>query len=272
MATEISPRPRALITGASSGIGAAFAERLAHDNYDLIIVARRREKLEALAEQIRQKYAATVEVLVVDLTQPVQLQALEKRLADDPALDLLVNNAGYGGYMPFVNLTPDQAEEQIRLQVVAVTRLTHAALGGMVTRGRGGIINVSSRLAFSASLSSPPLPKRATYAATKAYINTFTQILQNELEGTGVQMQALCPGLVHTEFHQRMGADPTRFPAAIVMKAEDVVAASLTGLRKGEVICIPALDDPDFLAQLQESEGRLLEHSSTGTLAKRYAV
>lgn len=129
---------------------------------------------------------------------------------------------------------------------------------------------MSSRLALSGSLASPQLPKGATYAATKAYINTFTQILQSELEGTGVRVQALCPGVVRTEFHQRMGMDPGQFPAAMVMKSEAIVDAALAGLRLGEVICVPALDDPDLLAQLTASERRVLEHSNSGTLAQRY--
>src|SRR5262245_12763123 len=177
MITETTARPRALVTGASSGIGAAFAERLAHDHYDLIIVARRRERLETLAQRLQQKHSITVEALAADLTQPGDLQAVEQRIVADPALELLINNAGFGGYMSFAGLDPDRAEELIRLQVVAVTRLTRAALPGMIKRSRGAIINVSSRLALSASLSSPPLPKRAVYAATKAYINTFSQIL-----------------------------------------------------------------------------------------------
>jgi len=270
MATEIRTHPRALVTGASSGIGAAFAERLARDQYDLVLVARRRERLETLARSLQENQQVTAEVFVADLTQPEQLHAVERRIAEDTALELLVNNAGFGGYKPFLTLEPDQAEELIRLQVVAVTRLTRAALPGMVTRGRGAIINVSSRLAFSASLASPPLPKRATYAATKAYINTFTQILQSELEGTGVQVQALCPGVVRTEFHQRMGMDPGQIPAAMVMTPEDIVEASLAGLRLGEVICIPALEDPSLLTQLRESERRVLEHSGGGTITKRY--
>ena len=270
MTTEINARPRALVTGDSSGIGAAFAERLARDQYDLIVVARRRERLEALAERLRETHHVTVEVMVADLTQPGELRAVEKRIAEDTALELLVNNAGFGGYMPFVALDPDRAEELIRLQVVAVTLLTRAALPGMVARSHGAIINVSSRLAFSAALSSPTLPKHATYAATKAYINTFTQILHDELAETGVRVQALCPGVVRTEFHERMGLDPSRIPAAIVMSPEDIVEASLAGLKLGEVICIPALDEPSLLTQIEQDQRQLLEHSGGNTIAGRY--
>ena len=263
-------RPRALVTGASSGIGAAFAERLAKDGYDLIVVARRRDKLEELAQRLRESHQVNVEVLVADLSKPDSLRTVEKRIAEDSALELLVNNAGFGGYMPFVELDPDRAEELINLKVLAVTRLTRAALPGMIGRGRGSIINVSSRLGFSGSMSSSQLPKRATYAGSNAYINTFTQLLQSELEGTGVQVQALCPGLVATEFHTHVGTDTSRFPAAIVMQPEDLVSASLAGLKLGEAICVPALEDVNLLTQIQESERKFFELSRTGNVAKRY--
>jgi short-subunit dehydrogenase len=270
MSITASSRPLALVTGASSGLGAAFAERLARDQYDLILVARRRERLDELAQRLHQAHGATVEVIAADLTQPRELKTIEQRIAEAPALTMLVNNAGFGGYMPFASLDSDRAEELIRLQVVAVTRLTRAVLPGMMARGQGSIINVSSRLAFSGTLPSPPLPKRATYAATKAYINTFTQILANELDGTGVRVQALCPGVVRTEFHQNVGLDPASFPAGIVMTSEDVVQASMAGLARGEVICVPALDDPDLLTQVAESQRQLFEKSRSGSMAERY--
>jgi short-subunit dehydrogenase len=270
MSTQIDIRPHALVTGASSGIGAAFAERLAHDGYDLIIVARRRERLEALAAELQENHPVHVEVIVADLSQPEALRGVEKRIAGDTSLELLVNNAGFGGYMPFVELDPDKAEELINLQVLAVTRLTRAALPGMIARGHGSIINISSRLAFSGSMGSAQLPKRATYAGTKAFINTFTQLLQSELDGSGVQVQALCPGVVQTEFHERVGMDPDRFPAAIVMKPEEVVEASLMGLKLGEVICVPALEDRSLLVQMQENEKRFFELTRSGSVATRY--
>lgn len=267
---ESGNRPRALITGASSGIGAAFAERLASDKFDLVIVARRRAMLDSLAERLRGAHGVEVAVLAADLARPAELREVEAWAAHDAALELLINNAGFGAYMPFITLDPDRAEELLQVQVVAPTRLTRAVLPGMVARGRGAIINVSSRLGLTASIGSPPLPKRATYAAAKAYLNTFTQILHNELAGTGVQVQALCPGVVSTEFHERVGADPARFPPEIVMSPADLVDASLAGLRLGEVICMPALADPELLAQWQTAERRVFEQSRTGTPAARY--
>jgi short-subunit dehydrogenase len=140
-----------------------------------------------------------VEVLMADLSKPGELRVVEKRAAEDSPLELLVNNAGFGGYMSFIELDPDKTQELINLKVLVVTRLTRAARPGMVGRRRGSIVNVSSRLAFSGSMGSSQLPKRATYVGAHALINTFSQLLQSELEGTGVQVQALCPGVVQTE-------------------------------------------------------------------------
>jgi short-subunit dehydrogenase len=213
---------------------------------------------------------AAAEVAVADLTQPAELRAVEERVAADPALEVLVNNAGFAAYMPFVRLDPDRAEELIRLHVVALTRLTRAALPGMIARGRGTIVNVSSLLAFSASIGDRPLPARATYAATKSYINTFTEILHHELRGTGVRVQVLCPGIVDTEFHGP-DFDPSRAPYPPLMP-DAVVEAALAGLRLGEVICVPALGDPALVTQNQESQRRLLQASVGGSIAERYRV
>ena len=140
----------------------------------------------------------------------------------------------------------------------------------MIARGRGSIVNVSSRLAYSAPLGSSQLPKRAVYVGANAYVSAFSQLVQSELERTGVMVQALCPGVVETEFHERVGIDPGRYPASIVMKPEDVVQASLRGLELGEAICVPALEDLSLLEQVQESQKRLFELTRSGTLAERY--
>ncbi len=267
---QSSKRARALITGASSGIGAAFAERLAQRGYDLAIVARRHDRLEALARRLQEQYQVGVDVLVADLSQHDDLLAVERYIAEHSNLEMIVNNAGFGGYKAFADLDPGTAEELINLKVLAVTRLTRAALPGMLARGHGSIINVSSRLAFSGPLGSSRLPKRATYAGANAYINTFSELLQSELEGTGIRVQALCPGVVETEFHEHVGADPRRFPAGIVMKPEDLVDASLKGLELGEVICVPAMEDERLLAQVQESQRQFFAQTTGGTIAERY--
>jgi uncharacterized protein len=262
--------PRALVTGASSGIGLAFVERLAAESYGLVLVARRRERLDLLAKRLREERHVDVEVAPADLTRADELGAVERRISEGPALDLLVNNAGFGGYRAFAEIEPDVAEQLIRLHVLAVTRLTRAALPGMIARRRGAVVNVSSLLAFSASLQGPFLPRRAVYAGAKAYINAFTEILANELAGTGVRAQVLCPGVVRTEFHEIQGIDPKRFPEEIVSKPDDVVEASLAGLRSGEVVCIPGLDDLSLVTEVREAQGRLFERSRTGTIASRY--
>ena len=270
MSLNNTGRPRALVTGASSGLGAAFAERLAHDGYDLMIVARRADRLASLAERLQSEHDSDVEVLVADLSKHDDLYSIEQRVKDDSRLEMLVNNAGFGGYMPFIELDPDKAEELINLKVLTVTRLTRAALPSMIARGRGVIVNVSSRLAFSAAMKLPQLPKRATYVGANAFINAFSQLLNSELEGTGVQVQALCPGVVATEFHERVGIERNRYPASIVMQPEEVVQASLAGLKLGEAICVPPLEDPSLLTRIQGDEQQFFEQSRTGILAKRY--
>ena len=251
MSKDSAARPSALITGASAGIGAAFARRLAAGGCVVTIVARRRERLEELAKQLHAEHQVTVEPLCADLTNPDDLRMVEQRIAGDGTL------------------APDRAEELIRLHVLALTRLTRAALPGMLARGKGAIVNVSSRLSFSASLSSPPLPKRAVYAASKAYINTFTEILSDELKGTGVRVQALCPGIVRTEFHEVVGADLSRVPPEAFMSPDDLVHASLAGLHLGEVICVPALEDPELITQAAVARSRLMQ-SNVGSIAPRY--
>ena len=261
-------RPRALVTGASSGIGAAYAEQLARRGHDVVLVARRRERLEELAARLRREGGnAHVEVLAADLTDAGALARLEARVRDEH-LALLVNNAGFGGYRPFAEVEPDVVDDLIDIHVRAVTRLTRAALPGMIRRGRGGVINVASLLAYSGSLPPNPLPHRATYAGAKAFMVTFTQALAGELSGTRVAVQACLPGLVATEFHARVGRDPSKMPA--MMTASDVVAASLAALERGEVICVPGLDDPSLLEHVAEAQRAVLMSANRPTLAGRY--
>ena len=263
-------RRTALVTGASSGIGAAFAQSLAHDGCDLIVVARRRDRLETLAARLRAEEGVAVDVLGADLTAPVELLAVERAIDACATLAFLINCAGAGGYMPFVTLPPDQAEDLVRLQVVAPTRLTRAALPGMIARGYGAIVNVSSGLAFSGALPAPPLPHRAVYASSKAYINTFSETLADELKGTGVFVQAVCPGIVRTEFHEVAGRDVSQVP--LMLEPEEVVIASLAGLQLGEVVCVPALKDLAPLADLDRVRARIFEGVRTSTLADRYGA
>ena len=226
-------RRRALVTGASSGLGAAFAKSLARRGFDLVIVARRRERLEALAEEMRNRFEVEVQVLVADLTSAADLQSVESHVASDAALSVLVNNAGFGTTGRFVEMDPDREEAEIRLNVVALSRLARAALPGMIARGNGGIINVSS---VSALL---PGPFHATYGATKAFVNSFTEALHEELRGTGVRVQALCPGFTRTEFQDRAGVTSRSVPSYAWMSPEYVVENSLNALRRGTLVCVP---------------------------------
>ncbi len=229
-----SNRQRALVTGASAGIGAAFAEKLAQAGYDLVIVARDRQRLEKLADKLQQADRVSVEVLPADLTDPTELHIVERVIADN-ALDLLVNNAGFGTYGKFAELDPDREESEVRLNVIALQRLTRAALPGMIERGRGFIINVSSMAGFQ------PGPYNVTYGATKAFVNSFTEGLYEELRGTGVHVQALCPGFTRTEFQERAGIDMERVPSLAWMEADEVVAASLAALEDRDIICVPGI-------------------------------
>ncbi len=196
------PRRSALVTGASAGIGAAFAEALAREQYDLVLVARRADRLEELAKRLRDARGVAIEVLAADLTDGAGLARVVARVEEGPP-DLLVNNAGHGSFGNFAELDIDREVGEIQLNVVALVRLTRAALPGMIRRGHGAIINVSSMAGFQ------PMPFNATYGATKAFVNSFTEALHEELRGTGVRVQALCPGFTRTDRvpgHRRGGA------------------------------------------------------------------
>jgi uncharacterized protein len=258
-------RPVALVTGASSGIGRVFAKRLAHDGYDLILTARREERLKELAREL-EKEGAKAEIIVADLSTRDGVAAVEKRAGD---IAMLVNNAGYQTYMPFVELDPDVAAAQIHAMVTAVVRLCRAALPAMLARGKGDIINVSSTLAFSAGMDDAFLPKRANYAATKAFVNAFSEILATEVAGTGVRVQALCPGVVRTEFHDVDG-EPKLRPKIPLLEPEDVVEASLAALKLGDVICLPALSDRAVVEREREARSAMFRSAVKAKMAERY--
>lgn len=226
---------RAWVTGASTGIGASFARRLASDHFDLALVARSRDRLEDLAAGLEKDHGVTCAVLPADLTVAKDLERIATAAADDSGSELLVNNAGFGTIGPFAKLDFAREEDEIRLNVIALMRLTRAALPGFLKRGRGSIINVSSMAAFQ------PAPLNATYGATKAFVNSFTESLSEELRGTGVQIMALCPGFTRTEFQERAGIDTSGIPGFAWMSAEAVVDSALAALRRGEVVSVPGL-------------------------------
>ena len=231
----------ALVTGASSGIGRAFARRLGAEGYDLVVVGRRRDRLEELAVELPN---VNVRSLVADLGTDAGVEEVAVLCASEE-LTMLVNNAGVAHYMPFTELPANKASELLHVKVVAPTMLARAAVSGMVARGEGTIINVSGMLAFSGPATLEKLPlRRAVYTATLAHIVALSQVLHEELKSKGLRIQALCPGVVATEFHERQGLDLSAVPR---MSAEDVVTASLRGLDLGEVVCAPGVEKSNLL-------------------------
>jgi len=258
---------RALITGASAGIGAALARALAARGDDLILVARRRERLEELQKSLTAQHRVSVDVLRADLTKAEDLDRVATAIEADDRLGLVFNNAGFAGYRPFKDLDPEMADDLIELHVRAVTRLSRAAIPGMLKRQSGAIVNVASLLAFSASLPMSPLPARATYAGAKAFIVVFTQLLATELKESGVRAMVVCPGIVATEFHTVAGMGG---PLPGSMSADDVALATLRGLEAGEVVCIPGLEEPERIAAANEAQRNLMMGGNKPTLASRY--
>jgi short-subunit dehydrogenase len=252
----------ALVTGASSGIGQAFAERLAADGYDLVLVARRRDRLEELAAMLS---SVKVRLLIADLSTDEGVDAVAEVCASEP-LTMLVNNAGVAHYMALADLPAARARELVHVKVVAPTMLTRAAVAGMVSRGEGTIINVAGMIAFSGPAPHEQMPRRAVYAGTLAHLVAMSQTLHAELEGTGVRVQVLCPGVVATEFHERQGLDLSAVPR---MSADDVVTAGLRGLELGEVVCAPGVKDAGLLDAVFQADLAAFGGQST-ELAPRY--
>ena len=255
-------RKLALVTGATSGIGRAFAERLAADGYDLVIAGRRRERLEAFADSHPD---VEVRIVVSDLSTGVGVDTVTEICASEP-LTMLVNNAGVAHYMPLAELPADKARELVNVKVLAPTMLTRAVVAGMQERGEGTIINVSGMIAFSGPAPHSQMPRRAVYGGSLAYSLAMSQILSAELEGTGVRVQVVCPGVVATEFHERQGMDLSAMPR---MTADDVVTASLRGLELGEVVCAPGVERPDLLQAVFDADLAAFGGQSP-KLAQRY--
>ena len=225
--------PTALVTGATAGIGLEFARQLAARGNDLVLVARDTARLEGVAAELRAAHGASVEVISADLTDPAQLATVEERLADrGRPVDVLVNNAGFGLKHGFLDNPIEVEQAQHDVLVRAVLRLSHAALGGMVERGQGGVINVSSVAAF--------LP-RGTYSAAKAWVNSFSAWAHNEYAARGVNVMALCPGFVKTEFHERLGVDRDQSaPRPLWLEPDRLVRDALADFDKGKALSIPS--------------------------------
>jgi short-subunit dehydrogenase len=226
-------RPIAAVTGASSGIGRAFAGRLAEEGHDLLLIARRPERLETVAKEVRADTDSHVEVLAADLNDREQRQGVEERLASEPRLGMLVNSAGFGTAGRLSEISPERIEREIQLNAVATILLTHAALRSMIPRRSGAILNVSSAAGFQ------PNPLFANYGATKAYLTSVTNALADEVRKDGIRVLAVCPGPVRTEFGSVANIDDSRFPRFTLVSPERVVDSSLRALRRGSRICIP---------------------------------
>src|SRR5208283_154268 len=225
-------RPLAVVTGASSGIGAEFARQLAASGYDLLLVARRLDRLEQLGAKLSERYGVNTESLVADLAKDDDLARVEDRLRHEPKLGFLVNNAGFGSKGYFWNATLESQDLMHRVHVMATMRLSHAALSNMVAQGRGALVNVSSVAAFSLGAGS------VSYCATKAWMANFTEGLAVDLRSADspVRVQALCPGFTLTEFHDVMGMNRGLVPAQFWMRVEDVVGESLRGVEEGRAM------------------------------------
>jgi short-subunit dehydrogenase len=270
VASDQGPR-RAFVTGATSGIGAAFAERYARDGFDVILHGRRQAKLEQAAERLGTKYGVRADVSIADLAVVDDIRRVEENLASDNSLHALVNNAGFTPLLPFEETATDELEAMIQVHVVALTRLTRAALPGMLRRRRGEIINVASDGIFVRY----PRSLMATYAATKAYVETFTRGIYTVARESNVRVQVLCPGFVASEILDRHGISFADWgiPDSAVMPAQTCVDVSMAALELDELTCVPTLEDAMLLDRLNVINDEIREQSSGNAVpASRYAV
>ncbi|WP_158915654.1 SDR family oxidoreductase [Caulobacter sp. S45] len=256
----------ALVTGASSGIGAIYADRLAKRGYDLILVARNRDRLTTLAQRITDETGRSVEVVAADLNDKADLARVESTLRTDASITLLVNNAGVGGAGPLLSSDVEKMDAMIQLDVVALTRLTYAVAPAFVARGAGTIVNIASIVAIS------PEMLNGVYGGAKAFVLAFSQSLQHELGAKGVRIQAVLPGATATEFWDIAGLPVHNLPAAIVMSAENLVDAALVGLDQGEVVTIPPLADKAGWDVYEAARLAMAGKLSSAQPAARYGI
>jgi short-subunit dehydrogenase len=257
---------KAVVTGASSGIGAIYADRLARRGYDLVLVARDEDKLKQVAAAITVATGRKVETIKADLTATADLRKVEQTLATDSAITMLVNNAGLGATKGLIDSTPEDLDNLIAINVTALTRLTRAIAPAFVARGNGTIINISSIVAIAPEL------LNGTYGGTKAYVMAFTQSLHHELGNKGVQVQAILPGATRTQFWDRAGLPVSNLPQEWVMSAEDMVDAALVALDQKELITIPALPDVEKWKTFDAARLALGPDLSRTNPAQRYTV
>lgn len=254
----------ALITGASSGIGAVYAERLARRGHDLILIARNRDRLNALAKRLSDETRCNIEVMAADLSDRADLARVEERLKTDASISLLVNNAGVGATQPLLESNVDKLEDLLTLNVNVLMRLTYAVVPGFVARGGGTLINIASIVGIAPEL------LNGVYGGSKAFVLAFSQSLRHELADKNVRVQAVLPGATATEFWGVAGTPLEHLPEAIVMRAEDMVDAALSGLDQGEFITIPALPEIADLDAYEAARQQLMPNLSLSAAAARY--
>ncbi|MFB4394710.1 MULTISPECIES: SDR family NAD(P)-dependent oxidoreductase [unclassified Pseudomonas] len=254
----------ALVTGASTGIGALYAERLAQRGYDLVLVARNRERLDTLASRITQSTQRSVEVFPADLGNAADLAQVERKLREDASITLLVNNAGIGTHTSLVQSDIERMAEMIALNVTALTRLTYAAVPGFIARQQGGVINISSIVSLAPEL------LNGVYGGSKAYVTAFTQSLHKELAGQGIQVQAVLPGATATDFWEIGGLPVEHLDPGIVMSAADLVEGALQDFDAGVLMSIPSMHDLQHYQHYENSRQALFSHLSSNQLAPRY--
>ena len=252
----------ALVTEASSGIGMVYARELLKQGFDVIAVGRRKERLEELAVEFPLR---RVDAVVADLSTVEGVEKISAICRTEP-LTLLVNNAGVSHYMSFTDLPVEKARELMNVKVLAPTLLAHAALPGMLERGKGTVVNVAGMLAFGATAPLGKAAGRATYVSTLAHLVNLTLALHEEFQNAGVNFQVLCPGVVATEFHERQGMDLSAFPR---MTPEKVVEASFKSLQLGEVVCAPGVEDGQLIAEALKASLDAFQGQSP-ELASRY--
>ena len=256
----------ALITGASTGIGAIFADRLAQRGYDLILVARNRDRLNALASRITNETQQSVEVFPADLANAADLARVERKLREDASINLLVNNAGIGTHTRLLDSDVERMAEMISLNVTALTRLTYAAVPGFIARQQGALINISSIVSLA------PEILNGVYGASKAYVTAFTQSLHKELAEQGIKIQAVLPGATATDFWEIGGLPVENLDPSIVMSASDLVDGALQDFDNGVLISIPSMQDIQHFELYESSRKALFGHLSSNKLAPRYDV
>lgn len=262
--TISSPRGTALITGASSGIGAIYADRLARRGHDLILVARNKARLDDVAKKITAETGRYVHVVVADLGNKDDLARVENIMRTDSSITTLVNNAGFGSVVPLLQADIDKMEDMITLNVTALTRLTYAAAPAFVERGQGNIINIASIVAIG------PEILNGVYGASKAYVLALTQSLHHELGNKGLRVQAVLPGATATEFWEISGMHHSNLPESMVMHSDIMVDAALAGFDLGETVTIPPLQDGNAWNSYEASRRALSQQFAHSTPGARY--